>query len=100
MTMPRLAHFASVASVALAALQAAPVLAQGVAPASDDTHRDLAEKVRMHRCTVAALRGSYGFSVRGFTDASSGLPAPRSICRRRHDRVRRCGSRHHRRAQR
>lgn len=70
----RFTRFASVAAVALAAWQAASVQAQAGSTANDDGLRDLAEKVRLHRCSVAALRGSYGFTVRGFTDATSGLP--------------------------
>lgn len=74
MPMPRLSLIAFAAGVALAALQALPAQAQVISTASDDGTRDLADKVRMHRCTAAALRGSYGFTVRGFTDALSGLP--------------------------
>jgi hypothetical protein len=48
--------------------------AQPVGMSTDDGLRDRAENLLMHGCTVAALHGTYGFSVRGFTDAASGLP--------------------------
>lgn len=34
----------------------------------------LGEHGALHRCSTSALRGTYGFAVRGFTDAASGLP--------------------------
>ncbi len=65
------------ASLRIAALLSTAACAVTMAPAAraqDAIGRDLADKIRMHRCSVAALRGSYGFSVHGFTDAVSAVP--------------------------
>ncbi|HOM12077.1 MAG TPA: hypothetical protein PLB41_02025 [Rubrivivax sp.] len=67
-------HRALLAGAALAFGLAGPAFAQGAAAPAGEAPRGLAEPAGPPPCTVAALRGSYVFSVRGFTDAASGLP--------------------------
>lgn len=67
-------------STACLALGLASLLAAGVALSAraaepqDASTQDLLDKVQLHRCSVGTLRGSYGFAVRGFTDAASPIP--------------------------
>ena len=67
-------HRALLAGAALAFGLAGPALAQSAAAPAGEAPRALAEPAGQPPCTVAALRGSCAFSVRGFTDAASGLP--------------------------
>lgn len=67
-------HRALLAGAALAFGLAGPALAQSAAAPAGEAPRALAEPAGQPPCTVAALHGSCAFSVRGFTDAASGLP--------------------------
>jgi hypothetical protein len=72
----RVAHLALVAGAMLATFHPVPSLAQRLPAAESPVPREQPETMRPQPCSVEALRGHYGFSVRGFTDAASGLPAP------------------------
>lgn len=65
---------ALLAGAALACALAGPAFAQSALALDDAAAQASAEPMRPPACTVAALRGHYGFAVRGFTDAASGLP--------------------------